>query len=160
MERCGLPAVGLAGSAAAASIMTECIDNARFNRTGFCGILTAVLEDQVFAERAADGSLTIQDLLLMASVCGTGLDTIPLAGDVSEEAITALLIDLGTLALRHGKPLTARLMPIPGKGAGDPVNFNFEYFASSRVMELDAQPLQGFLAGEDDLKISPLSSRP
>ncbi len=160
MEKGGLPAVGLAGSVAVASMMTECIDKARFNRTGFCGILTAVLEDQVLAGRAADGSLTIQDLLLMASVCGTGLDTVPLAGDISEEAIKALLVDLGTLALRHNKPLTARLMPIPGKAAGDPVDFDFEYFASSRVMKLDAQPLQGFLAGEEDLRISPLSSRP
>jgi len=153
MEKAGVPAAGLAGSVAVASMLTESIDSASFKRTGFCGILTAVLEDHVLAERAASGELTIEDLLLMATVCGTGLDTIPLAGDVSEEAITALLIDLGTLALRHDKPLTARLMPIPGKKPGDPVEYHFEYFASSKVMALNARPLQGLLAGEENLII-------
>ncbi|MBN1264356.1 MAG: DUF711 family protein [Anaerolineales bacterium] len=155
MELAGIQAVGLAGSIAVASMLTESIDAAQFKRTGFCGILTAVLEDQVLAERAASGELTIQDLLLMATVCGTGLDTIPLAGDVSEQAISALLIDLGALALRHDKPLTARLMPIPGKKPGDLVEYRFEYFASSKVMALDARPLQGLLAGDEVLTITP-----
>jgi len=159
LEKTGLPAVGLAGSVAVAAMLTESIDDARYRRTGFNGILTAVLEDQVLAERAASGVLTIPDLLLMATVCGTGLDTIPLAGDVSAEAITALLVDLGALALRHDKPLTARLMPIPGKVPGDPVEYSFEYFASSKVMALDAQPLQGLLAGQEDVLFKPRKAR-
>ena len=157
MEQAGLPAVGVPGSTAVAAMLTDSTDRAEFKRTGFCGILTAVLEDQVLGDRAAERSLNLQDLLLMATVCGTGLDTIPLAGDVSEAEISALLVDLGALALRHDKPLTARLMPIPGKQAGDPVEFNFEYFATSRVMALEAKPIKGLLAGEEDLEIPPLN---
>ena len=33
-------------------------------------------------------------------------------------------------------------MPIPGKKAGDPTNFNFDYFANSRVMALEAEALK------------------
>jgi len=51
------------------------------------------------------------------------------------------------------KPLTARLMPIPGKLAGDMTSFNFEYFANSRVLPVKAQALHGFLAGDSVLML-------
>jgi uncharacterized protein (UPF0210 family) len=155
LEAFGVPAVGLGGSAAAASFLTDCLDRARFPRTGFCGLFIPVLEDSVLAARAADGSLSIADLLIYTTLCGTGLDTIPLPGDASPEALAAILIDLGALALRHNKPLTARLMPIPGKAAGDEIHFDFPYFADSRVMNLPAQPLGGLLSSSDSLDIGP-----
>jgi hypothetical protein len=85
--------------------------------------------------------LTVKDLLLYSAVCGTGLDTLPLPGDTSAEQIAALLLDLSALALRLDKPLTARLMPIPGKQAGDPTHFDFPFFADSKVMALEAETL-------------------
>jgi uncharacterized protein (UPF0210 family) len=100
-----------------------------------------VLEDSVLAKRAAEGTLTIKDALLYSAVCGTGLDTIPLPGDTTSEQIVPLLLDLCALALRLDKPLTARLMPIPGKKAGDETNFDFAFFAQSRVMKLDSAGL-------------------
>jgi hypothetical protein len=155
MEGFGSPAVGLAGSVAAATFFASSLDKANFKRTGFCGLFLPVLEDSVLAQRAADGSLTIKDLLLYSTVCGTGLDTVPLPGDTSVDAITGLLLDLGALALRHTKPLTARLMPIPGKRAGDDVHFDFPYFADSKVMALPAAPLTDQLAGPSTLHIDP-----
>jgi hypothetical protein len=79
-----------------------------------------------------------------------------LPGDTSQGHLTALLIDLSALALRLDKPLTARLMPIPGKKAGDPTAFDFDFFANSRVMSLDAEELSGYLAGKDPI---PLQAR-
>ena len=141
MERMGVPRAGLHGSLAAAAILTEIIERTRFPGTGFSGLMLPVLEDSVLAERAAEGTLTVKDLLLYSAVCGTGLDTVPLPGDTSADQIAAVLLDLAALAMRLDKPLTARLMPIPGKKAGDPTNFNFDYFANSRVMGLQARPL-------------------
>ena len=149
----GVPKIGLHGSLAAASILTEAVDRANFPHTGFSGFMQPVLEDSVLAKRAAKGTLTIKDLLLYSAVCGTGLDTIPLPGDVNAEQIAALLLDLSALALRLDKPLTARLMPIPGKKAGDSTNFDFAYFANSKVMALEAEPLTGSLAGSDIFSI-------
>lgn len=142
MERMGVPKAGLHGSLAAAAILTEVIERARFPRAGFSGLMLPVLEDAVLAQRAAEGTLTIKDLLLYSAVCGTGLDTIPLPGETTAEQITALLLDLSALSLRLNKPLTARLMPIPGKKAGDPTGFDFDYFANSRVMALEAEALK------------------
>jgi len=114
-----------------------------------------VLEDETLAARAAGGQLAVNDLLLLSTVCGTGLDAVPLPGDASVEGLTAVLLDLGALALRLQKPLTARLMPIPGKSAGDEVHFDFPYFADSRVLPLREFPLGGLLAGGGLLDIAP-----
>jgi uncharacterized protein (UPF0210 family) len=158
MERLGVPKAGLHGSLAAAAILTEAIERARFPRTGFSGLLLPVLEDSVLAQRAAEGTLTVKDLLLYSAVCGTGLDTVPLPGDTSADQIAALLLDISALALRLNKPLTARLMPIPGKKAGDPTNFDFDYFANSRVMALEAEALKPTLSESRRFTLAPRHS--
>ncbi|HEX2996430.1 MAG TPA: DUF711 family protein [Anaerolineales bacterium] len=153
VERMGVPKVGLHGSLAAAAILTEAIDRADFPRTGFSGFMQPVLEDSVLARGAAEGTLTVKDALLYSTVCGTGLDTVPLPGDTTSEQIAPLLLDLCALALRLDKPLTARLMPIPGKKAGDETNFDFAFFAPSRVMRLDSVSLNSPLNGREVLQI-------
>ncbi len=93
--------------------------------------------------------LSVKDLLLFSAVCGTGLDTIPLPGDTTVDQLYAVLLDLAALAQRLDKPLAARLMPIPGKQAGEPTGFDFAFFANSRIMSLDVQPLIGLFAGQE-----------
>jgi len=155
LERLGVPAIGFHGSLAAAAFLTDAVDQADFTRTGFSGLFLPVLEDATLAARAAEGVLSIKDMLLYSAVCGTGLDTVPLPGDTTVEQLQTVLLDLAALALRLDKPLTARLMPIPGKRAGDLTGFDFPFFANSRVMALEAQPLTGHLAGKERVTISP-----
>lgn len=153
VERMGVPKIGLHGSLAAAAILTEAVERADFLHTGFSGFMQPVLEDSLLASRAAEGSLTLKDLLLYSAVCGTGLDTVPLPGDVSADQLTPLLLDLSALALRLDKPLTARLMPIPGKRAGDATGFDFAFFANSKVMALEAETLGAALAGDEIFRL-------
>jgi hypothetical protein len=40
-------------------------------------------------------------------------------------------------------------MPVPGKAAGDPTAFDFGFFANSRVMALESEPLTGALGGNE-----------
>ncbi len=152
-EELGAAPFGQAGSAAAVAFLADTLARADFGRAGFCGLFLPVLEDSVLAARTAEGKLQLRDLLLYSTLCGTGLDTIPLPGSISVEAISALLVDLGAVGLRHLKPLTARLMPIPGKAAGDPVHFDFAYFADSAVMSLPEGGLAGALSGTELLDI-------
>ena len=151
LECLGVPGLGRYGSLAAAAILADTMDKAQFARAGFSGLFLPVLEDAVLAQRASEGLLTVTDLLLYSAVCGTGLDTIPLPGDASAEQLAALLLDLAALSCRLEKPLTARLMPIPGKQAGDPTGFDFSFFANSRVMALRAEPLSGLLVGDETI---------
>jgi uncharacterized protein (UPF0210 family) len=153
VEKMGVPKIGLHGSLASAAILTEAIDRANFPHTGFSGFMQPVLEDSVLAKRAAEGTLTIKDILLYSAVCGTGLDTVPLPGDTTAEQITPLLLDLCALALRLDKPLTARLMPVPGKAAGDDTNFDFGFFANSKVMKLDSTGLNSPFNSNEVLQI-------
>ncbi|GAB4495848.1 MAG: hypothetical protein OHK0052_04420 [Anaerolineales bacterium] len=136
LEALGVPALGGAGGVAAAAFLAETLDLAQHSRCGFNGLMLPVLEDAILAQRAAEGLLTLNDLLLYSAVCGTGLDTIPLPGDAAADSLAAVLLDVAALSARLRKPLTARLMPIPGKAAGDETNFAFDYFANSRVMAL------------------------
>lgn len=135
--------VGSPGTLAAAATLTDAIQQARFKHTGYCGLMLPVLEDSILAQRAAEGRLRTAELLQWSAVCGTGLDTVPLPGSASVHSLAALLFDVAALSVRLHKPLTARLMPLPGKVAGDPVHFDFAYFADGGVLDLDDGEMAG-----------------
>jgi uncharacterized protein (UPF0210 family) len=101
---------------------------------GFSGFMPSVLEDYTIANSLSENKFNLDTLLLYATICGTGLDCIPLPGNITERELFYILLDLCTISLRLNKPLTARLMPIPNRNAGDIVDFDFEYFARSKVM--------------------------
>jgi uncharacterized protein (UPF0210 family) len=153
LEQLGVSALGWSGSTAAAAFLVDTLERASFPRAGFNGLMLPVLEDATLAARAADGALTVTDLLLMSTVCGTGLDTVPLPGDTTPDQLAAILLDVAALSLRLDKPLTARLVPIPGKKAGDLIEFDFPYFANSRVMQIRAGGLSGLFAGDEQIPL-------
>jgi uncharacterized protein len=159
MEALGLAWVGAAGSLFAAAFITEAIGRARFPRCGFSGLMLPVLEDNVLAARAGAGHVGLSELLSYAAVCGVGLDTVPLPGDVPSAVLAAILLDLAGLALRLDKPLTARLMPLPGLKAGDRVHFEFPYFADSRVLPVAGTGTHGLLREGHVLSLSPYHSQ-
>ncbi len=134
VERLGVERFGAPGTLFAASLLTDCLRRASFPRCGFSGLMLPLLEDATLAARSREGLFGINDLLLYSAVCGTGLDTLPLPGDVSMEELAGILLDVAALALRLDKPITARLMPIPGARAGDLTAFDFAYFANGRVL--------------------------
>lgn len=134
VERLGVSRFGAAGTLWAASFLTQCLRRASFRRCGFTGLMLPVLEDAVLAARSREGLFTVNDLLLYSAVCGTGLDTVPLPGDIGEEELAGILLDVAALAQRLDKPLTARLMPVPGLRAGDETGFDFAYFANGQVL--------------------------
>jgi uncharacterized protein (UPF0210 family) len=136
VERLGVDRFGAPGTLFVASLLTDCLRRARYPRCGFNGLMLPVLEDAVLAARSREALFTVNDLLLYSAVCGTGLDTVPLPGDVSEQELAGILLDVAALALRLDKPLTARLMPVPGARAGDLTTFDFAYFANSRVLDV------------------------
>jgi hypothetical protein len=134
IEALGVDGFGSSGTLFAVAFIKRAIEAAEFTRCGFSGVMLPVLEDATLAERSAENLFSLDSLLLYSTVCGTGLDTIPLPGDVTVEEVSAILLDVATLSLVADKPLTARLMPIPGKRAGEVTTFDFPYFANARIM--------------------------
>jgi uncharacterized protein len=127
---------GAWGTLAAVRGLTGAIRAARVTQLGFSGVMLPVLEDETLARRNTEGRYTLRDLLAFSAVCGTGLDTIPLPADASAEQIAGVLHEVAALASALRKPLTARLLPIPGLRAGAMTRFTWEYFVNTRVMNL------------------------
>jgi len=135
-ERLGLGKFGEVGTLAIARIITETVRDLDIKKCGYSGLMLPVLEDYGLAMRNRGGTYNLTNLLLYSSVCGTGLDTIPLPGDVSEKKLYALLLDIASLSIKLDKPLSARLMPVPNKKAGEMTEYDFEYFVNSRIMKI------------------------
>ena len=152
-EKVGIPSIGYLGSLTAAALLANALDQGSWKRTGYNGLMMPVLEDSTLAARTENAQFTIKDLLLYSAVCGTGLDTVPLPGDVSAEMITPLLMDICSLSLRLDKPLTARLMPVPGLKSGDKTFFNFDFFQNGQIMDLPARALSRVLASSEWLEM-------
>jgi uncharacterized protein (UPF0210 family) len=155
IEKLGLSGIGQMGSLAAAAFVADTLDQGQWEKAGFNGLMLPLLEDSVLAQRSIDGTLTIKDLLLYSAVCGTGLDTVPIPGDVSAGQVAAIMTDVAALSARLNKPLTARLMPVPGKQAGELTEFNFEFFRNGRILAVPPAALNGLLAREDVMEILP-----
>ncbi|MHA1491024.1 MAG: DUF711 family protein [Promethearchaeota archaeon] len=103
---------------------------------GFSGFMQPVLEDYTIAKRLNENKFSLESLLLYSTICGTGLDCVPFPGDITERELFYILLDVAIISITHDKPLTARLMPMPGKKPGDDVEFDFEYFAKSKVIDI------------------------
>lgn len=155
LEALGIPGFGKSGSLAASAYLMSILDQAKFTRTGFNGLMLPILEDACLAERNSSGEISIQQLLLYSTVCGTGLDCIPLPGDISAAQLLSILLDVSALSRRLQKPLTARLMPVPGKQAGEMTQFDFGYFANSRIMDPVSAELNGLFTRGMKIPISP-----
>jgi hypothetical protein len=103
---------------------------------------------------------TLDSLLLYSAVCGTGLDTVPLPGDIEPSDLAAILLDVAALALRLNKPLTARLMPIPGKRAGEETSFDFPYFANARILQVTPSDSRLLWNRDQSVNLRALHSQP
>ena len=88
------------------------------------------------AERWAQGSFNLDDLLAYSAVCGTGLDAVPLPGDIGEEQLVRILGDMASLAFKWHKPLSARLLPVKGKKAGEQTDFQSQYLFNTTIRPL------------------------
>ncbi len=129
-------AFGSPTTLAACARITDVIKSLRIRSCGYSGLMLPILEDTTLAKRAAEGRYDVSDLLLYSSVCGTGLDVVPLPGDISEQQLAGLVNDVAALATKYRKPLSARLFPVPGKKAGDIVKFNNPYLTDAMVMNV------------------------
>lgn len=124
---------GSSGTLTAALVITTAVKAVPVKQIGYSGLMIPVMEDKHLADRWAEGTYNIDDLLAYSSVCGTGLDTIPLPGDVTEEQIARILGDVASLAWKWHKPLSARLLPVKGLKAGDKTQFNDEFLFNTNV---------------------------
>lgn len=124
---------GSSGTMTAAAVITKAVRSVPVKRVGYSGLMLPVMEDSLLAQRWSEGAYDMDALLAYSAVCGTGLDTIPMAGDVTEQHIARILGDVATLAYKWRKPLSARLLPVTGKKVGERTAFNDPFLVNTVI---------------------------
>ena len=127
---------GSSGTLTAARIITAAVKAVPVKQIGYSGLMVPVMEDKLLAQRWAESTYNIDSLLAYSAVCGTGLDTVPLPGDITLEQMDRIFADVASLATKWNKPLSARLQPIPNKKAGDRTDFQDPYLFNTTVHAL------------------------
>lgn len=128
---------GSSGTLTAAATITSAIKSIQVKQTGYSGLMLPILEDSRLAQRWSEGRVSLDSLLSYSAVCGTGLDTIPLPGDISAEQLSLIIGDMASLAVKWSKPLSARLLPVAGKSAGDRTDFANQYMINATIQPLE-----------------------
>jgi len=129
--------VGSSGTLTAAAIITAAIKDVKAKQTGYSGLMLPILEDSRLAQRWSEGHISLDALLSYSAVCGTGLDTIPLPGDITAEQLSLIIGDVASLAVKWHKPLSARLLPVAGKGPGDMTEFNDPFLVNATLQPVE-----------------------
>jgi len=127
LEEMGLEKAGTHGTTAALALLTDLVKKggvmASARVGGFSGAFIPVSEDEGMAAAAASGSLSLDKLEAMTSVCSVGLDMIALPGDTTAATISAIIADEMAIGMINGKTTAVRIIPVPGKKAGDWAEF-------------------------------------
>jgi uncharacterized protein (UPF0210 family) len=115
---------GTSGTLTAIATITSALRDIFVKKVGYSGVMMPVLEDTRLAQLWGEGAISMDQLLAYSAVSGTGLDTIPLPGDVTSEQLARIIGDVATLSVKLSKPLSARLLPVAGAKAGDMTAFD------------------------------------
>jgi uncharacterized protein len=124
---------GSSGTMTAALVITTAVKAVAVKQVGYSGLMIPVMEDSLLAQRWAQGAYNADDLLAYSAVCGTGLDTVPFPGDISQAQMERIYGDVAALAWKWKKPLSARLQPVAGKSAGDRTSFSSKYLFNTTL---------------------------
>lgn len=127
---------GSSGTMTAALVITTAVKAVPVKQIGYSGLMVPVMEDKVLARRWGEGSYNTDALLAYSAVCGTGLDTVPYPGDISEAQLERILGDVASLAWKWHKPLSARLQPVAGLKSGDQTAFEDPFLFNTTLHAL------------------------
>lgn len=139
LQTLGLAHVGAPGSTAAIAMLNDAVKKgglfASSSVGGLSGAFIPVSEDSTLASEAEKGHLSLEKLEAMTAVCSVGLDMILIPGDTPAETISGIMADELAIGVINNKTTATRLVPIPGKKAGEKVEFG-GLFGASPVMEV------------------------
>lgn len=127
LEEIGLEQTGAAGTTAALAMLNDAVKKggtmASNNVGGLSGAFIPVSEDAGMIDAASCGSLSIEKLEAMTSVCSVGLDMIIIPGDTSSEVISGMIADEAAIGMVNSKTTAVRVIPAIGFKDGDTLNF-------------------------------------
>ena len=127
LQTMGIVKIGAPGSTVAVAMLNDAVKKgglfASSSVGGLSGAFIPVSEDQALSRAVAEGSLTLEKLEAMTSVCSVGLDMVVIPGDVDAETISAIIADEMAIGVINNKTTAVRLIPAPGKSVGEKAVF-------------------------------------
>ena len=136
----GIDNIGSNGSLFITSFLTdllkEIILRYKIKSCGFNGIMYSMLEDKKLCDANNKKLLTLDSLIMYSSLCGCGVDMVPVPGSILEEEISSIVLDVAALSIKLNKPLGVRLLPIPNSDANEFTEFDMDFLTNTRIMNI------------------------
>jgi uncharacterized protein (UPF0210 family) len=127
IEEMGLESCGSPGTTAAVALLNDAVKKggvmASSHVGGLSGAFIPVSEDQGMIDAVQRGSLSIEKLEAMTSVCSVGLDMIAVPGDTPVETLSAIIADEAAIGVVNNKTTAVRIIPVIGKTVGEVAEF-------------------------------------
>jgi len=140
LKELGLENIGANGTFFFTSVLTDLIKSiiaeTGIRSTGFCGIMYSLLEDHLMCKANNRRLLSIDALIGYSSLCGCGLDMVPVPQNISEEELASIILDISTISTIHKKPLGVRVLPIPNGEANDYTSFDTDFISNTRILPI------------------------
>jgi uncharacterized protein (UPF0210 family) len=135
----GVDEIGAPGSTAIVAMLNDAVKKggsfASQSVGGLSGAFIPVMEDSELAGAVERGALVLEKLEAMTCVCSVGLDMVPVPGDTDADTLAAIMADELMIGVINAKTTAARLVPVPGKAAGEFVSFG-GLFGESVILEV------------------------
>ena len=117
-------------------ILKTLINKGKIKNVGFSGVMFSLLEDEFMGKRNNNNIYSIDSLISYSAVCGCGLDMVPLPGDIFEEELASIILDVAGLSTALDKPLGVRVLPIPMKQENEFTEFNMDFLFNTRIKKI------------------------
>ncbi len=136
----GVRRLGAPGTTAAVALLNDAVKKggtfASSSVGGLSGAFIPVMEDHALAAAVREGTLTIEKLEAMTSVCSVGLDMILLPGDTDPATLCGIIMDEAAIGVMNHKTTGVRLIPVPGRKAGQKIDFG-GLFGSGTIADVN-----------------------
>jgi hypothetical protein len=141
LQAMGIAVLGAPGTTAALAMLNDAVKKgglfASSSVGGMSGAFIPVSEDRALAQAVQQGAMRLEKLEAMTSVCSVGLDMIAVPGDTDADTISAIIADEAAIGMVNNKTTAVRLIPVPGKKAGDMAVFG-GLFGESAIIDIPA----------------------
>ncbi len=118
------------------SILKEILKKLEIKAIGFNGVMYSLLEDKLMCKSHNEKKFSIDSIILYSTVCGCGLDMVPLPGDVLREEVASMILDVATTSIKLNKPLGVRVLPIMNKVKDDFTELKLDFLTNTRIPEV------------------------
>jgi uncharacterized protein (UPF0210 family) len=149
LEAMGLQRCGTHGTTAALAMLNDAVKKGGAMATSYVGGLTGafipVSEDAGMIRAVEEGTLCLDKLEAMTSVCSVGLDMIAVPGDTPASTLSAIIADEAAIGMINRKTTAVRIIPAPGKKVGDEVEFG-GLLGRAPIMPVHKESSEAFVA--------------